>query len=375
MARKYGRCINKFCPKANEAYLNNKMNKKLLTLAVPTYNMEKYLARCLDSVLCENQDYLEVLVVNDGSTDNSSAIAHEYEAKYPNVIRVIDKENGNYGSCVNRAMDEATGKYFRMLDADDWCNTDALNQWLEELKTCDADMVLTVSEDRGEDNNLLVRMEAPQTVVPNKVYHIKEFDGQKLGYKYLYCSHIVTYKTEILRSIGLKLDHGISYTDNEYVYFPMHHCKTVVYYDLPIYQYFIGREGQTTDSKVMAKSVNQIIQVFNRLWVDFIENKDKRPIAIANNQRILLETMITWIYRPVFSGVDINTMKSIVTDLEPQINQDESIAQNIHQRQYIRYGVDVYAYYLKTGRFLNHPITKIKLQLHRIIRLIMRKVK
>ena len=349
--------------------------QKLLTLAVPTYNMEKYLARCLDSVLCENQDYLEVLVVNDGSKDNSSVIGHEYESKYPNVIRVIDKENGNYGSCVNRALSEAKGKYFRMLDADDWCNTDALDQWLEKLKTCDADMILTISEDRGEDNNLLLRMEAPQIVLPNKVYPMTEFDGLKFGYKYLFCSHLVTYKTDILRSIDLKLQHGISYTDNEYVYFPMHHCKSVVYYDLPIYQYFIGREGQTTDPKVMAKSVNQIMQVFNRLWTDFAENKDRRPIAVTDNQRILLEEMISWVYRPAFLGVDLDTMEPIVKDLESRAQQDEIIAEKLHLRHFIKYGIDVYAYYLKTSRFINHPITKIKLQIHRLFRFVLRKVK
>ena len=349
--------------------------EKLLTLAVPTYNMEKYLARCLDSVLCENRDYLEVLVVNDGSKDNSSVIGHEYESKYPNVIRAIDKENGNYGSCVNRALAEAKGKYFRMLDADDWCETDALDQWLEKLKTCDADMVLTISEDRGEDHQLYQRMEAPLSVIPNKVYPLQEFDGLKLGYKYLYCSHIVTYKTEILRAIGLTLPHGISYTDNEYVYFPMHHCKSVVYYDLPIYQYFVGREGQTTDPKVMAKSVNQLMTVFDKIWEDFNKKKSKQILSITNNQRILLSEMIWWIYRACFSGVNPNQMLTVVESIEARILSDEIIREHVYSREYLRYGFDVLHYYHRTGRFVNHPITKIKLQIHRIIRFVLRKVK
>lgn len=104
--------------------------QKLLTIVIPTYNMQDYLHRCLYSLVLEDEQLmsqLEVLVINDGSKDRSSEIGHEYEAKYPDVIRVIDKENGNYGSCVNRALAEATGKYFRMLDADDWCDTSALN--------------------------------------------------------------------------------------------------------------------------------------------------------------------------------------------------------------------------------------------------------
>lgn len=99
--------------------------EKLLTIIIPTYNMQEYLHRCLDSLLvrADLMDRLEVLVVNDGSKDNSSAIAHEYEAKYSQTIRVIDKENGNYGSCVNRGLVEAQGKYIKVLDADDWLCT------------------------------------------------------------------------------------------------------------------------------------------------------------------------------------------------------------------------------------------------------------
>lgn len=80
--------------------------EKILTIVIPTYNMQDYLRRCLDSLIVpeEQMKHLEVLVVNDGSKDNSSAIAHEYQDKYPDTFRVIDKENGNYGSCVNRGL-------------------------------------------------------------------------------------------------------------------------------------------------------------------------------------------------------------------------------------------------------------------------------
>ena len=120
---------------------------KILTLAVPTYNMEPYLEKCVRSCMCDNKHLLEVLIVNDGSTDGSSTIAHKLQSEYPEIVTVIDKENGNYGTCVNRAISEAQGKYFRMLDADDWANTDALNSLLDKLQTCDADCIVTISED------------------------------------------------------------------------------------------------------------------------------------------------------------------------------------------------------------------------------------
>ena len=98
---------------------------KILTIIIPTYNMEKYLRRCLDSLIIDEEEMkqLEVLVINDGSKDSSSQIAHEYQDKYPDTFRVIDKENGNYGSCINRGLKEATRKYVKVLDADDSFDT------------------------------------------------------------------------------------------------------------------------------------------------------------------------------------------------------------------------------------------------------------
>lgn len=331
--------------------------KKLLTLAVPTYNMEKYLARCLDSLLCENKEYLEVLLVNDGSKDRSSEIGHEYETKYPDVIRVIDKENGNYGSCVNRALEEAMGKYFRMLDPDDWADTKALNQLLGNMKTCDADMVLTISEDR-RDRQLIRRMEAPSSVKPGEIYAMNEFDGIALGYQYLFCSHIITYKTEILRAVGLKLQHGISYTDNEYVYFPMSRCNSVVYYDLPVYQYFIGREGQTTDFKVVVKSVNQIMQVLNRLLDDFEEHKHERSLAVCNNQRILLDMLISWVYKCAFSRFGFK-LRPVIDELEVRLQKDEALSNMLRSHHLTIYGFDAYGFYKRTGRYVNHPMSML----------------
>ncbi len=119
--------------------------EKILTIVIPTYNMQDYLRRCLDSLIVpeEQMKHLEVLVVNDGSKDNSSAIAHEYQNKYPDTFRVIDKDNGHYGSCVNAALKIATGKYFRLVDADDWVNTSGLIKLIDLLSVHDEDAVFT----------------------------------------------------------------------------------------------------------------------------------------------------------------------------------------------------------------------------------------
>ncbi len=344
------------------------MMKKLLTLAVPTYNMEKYLARCLDSVLCANKDYLEVLVVNDGSKDRSSEIGHMYEARYPNVIRVIDKENGNYGSCVNRALAEARGKYFRMLDADDWCDTEALNQWLENLKTCDADMVLTIAEDRNENGTLIQTITAPSSVQEGIVYEADEFDGLKLGYNKLFCSHIVTYRTSVLREIKLQLQQGISYTDNEYVFFPLDHIQTVVYFRLPVYQYFIGREGQTTQPEILMRQTGQILQVFDRLFEYYNVHKMKLPKAMLSNQRIVLCEMLNWIYSPLFRSPKTEERKACLIRIEQTVKKDDFVYAEVGDRN------AKLAFFRKTGIFSDSLPAKLQWQIYRLTNAICRRI-
>ena len=119
--------------------------EKILTIVIPTYNMQDYLRRCLDSLIVseEQMNKLEVLVINDGSKDNSSAIAHEYQDKYPDTFRVIDKGNGNYGSCINRGLKEATGKYIKVLDADDHFENKSLEEVLNMMLRIDVDLFLT----------------------------------------------------------------------------------------------------------------------------------------------------------------------------------------------------------------------------------------
>ena len=119
---------------------------KILTIVIPTYNMEKYLDKCLTSLVIEDRELmkqLEILVVIDGSKDRSSEIAHTYQVRYPQTFIVIDKENGNYGSCINRGLKEAAGKYIKVLDADDCYNSKSLQQHLELLRIVDVDLILT----------------------------------------------------------------------------------------------------------------------------------------------------------------------------------------------------------------------------------------
>lgn len=110
--------------------------EKLLTIVIPVYKVERYIRKCQDSLIVSDDlmGQLEVLVINDGTPDRSAEIAKEFEKKYPSVFRVIDKENGNYGSCINRGLKEARGKYIRICDGDDSYDSVALCKLLKILE-------------------------------------------------------------------------------------------------------------------------------------------------------------------------------------------------------------------------------------------------
>lgn len=266
--------------------------QKLLTIVVPTYNMQDYLNRCLDSlvVLPELMGQLEVLVVNDGSKDNSSAIAHEYEAKYPATFRVIDKENGNYGSCVNRGLAEAKGKYIKVLDADDWFDIVEFEKFLVTMSEVEADLVLTDFSIVNADN-----MEATLAYHPNLrigyVYPFKDCTIEEVG---VYMMHAVTYHTALLRDISYWQTTGISYTDMEWAYNPLYAVNSMAYYDYNVYQYLVGREGQTMDPQVMLRTINHH-EIVARSLID--NAKLHQPIGFA---RTTIERQIVYLLEKVY---------------------------------------------------------------------------
>lgn len=229
-------------------------------------------------------------------------------------------------------------------------------------------MVLTVAEDRDESGNLIQRLAAPRAVQEEKVYTADEFDGIKLGYTKLFCSHIVTYKTLILREIGLQLQHGISYTDNEYVFFPLDHVQTIIYYNLPVYQYFVGREGQTTQPEILMKQAEQIMQVFKRLYDYYNLHKISMPESVLNNQRIVLSEMLNWIYSPLFRDPASEGKKNRLMQLESIVRSDAAIYAMTGNRQVML------SFYRKTGLYIDSYWAIAYKQLHRVISAITRRL-
>lgn len=237
---------------------------KLLTIVIPTYNMQDYLNRCLDSLIVKPDlmEQLEVLVVIDGSKDNSSAIAHEYQDKYPDTFRVIDKENGNYGSCVNRGLAEAQGRFIKVLDADDWFDGDGFARYMEFLEGSDADLVISDFDQVDESANVTNHISyGLPTSADNTLSMIPR--------KVLFLMHAVAYKTENLRKIEYHQTEGISYTDQEWIFLPMTTVHKVAYFDGVVYKYLVGRQGQTVDPSVFVKHFSQEMKSLEAMMRQF----------------------------------------------------------------------------------------------------------
>ena len=155
---------------------------KTLTIIIPTYNVEKYLKRCIDSILYDTTILkdIEVIIVNDGSIDNSLQIANKFEKEYPETVIVINKENGGHGSTINAGLKIASGKYFRVVDSDDWVNIDDFSKYVNDLKKLDEDIVLT-----NYSRELLYTGESIKFKYKNLEYN-KKYDLNKFNYSFSY---------------------------------------------------------------------------------------------------------------------------------------------------------------------------------------------
>lgn len=270
------------------------MDSKILTIVIPTYNMEKYLRHCLDSLIVppKQMEILEVLVVNDGSTDRSSIIAHEYQNKYSDTFRVIDKENGNYGSCVNRGLEEAKGKYIKILDADDSFDSKGFSIFLEKLSSLDVDLVLSDFLIQDTEGHCL----------SYKRYNLK---SQSILNFYDICldpsldniqMHGVCYNRAMLLKMGYKQTEGISYTDTEWKFKPLAVVDTVCYINVLVYCYLKGRPGQTTLSNRYKKSANQLLKVAYSNMKFYMSLDEKLDTDIRKYLSMELKNIVNMIY-------------------------------------------------------------------------------
>lgn len=235
---------------------------KLISFTVPCYNSQVYMKKCIDSLLTGGRD-VEIIIVNDGSKDGTLKLANEYKENYPDTVKVIDKENGGHGSGVNAGLKAAEGLYFKVVDSDDWLDTDALNELLGVIK-------LHLSEGR-----------LPDLYVTNFIYdrvydgtkHVSSYekkmpqgkifgwDGvKKFRFSHMMLMHALLYKRENLLKSGTRLPEHTFYVDNIFAYKPLPFMQTVYYLNVDLYHYFIGRADQSVNRKnIIARYEQQLL--------------------------------------------------------------------------------------------------------------------
>lgn len=236
---------------------------KYISFAIPCYNSQDYMAHAIESILPGGED-VEIIIVNDGSKDDTLKIAREYEGKYPDIVRVVDKENGGHGDAVTAGLTHASGSYFKVVDSDDWVDEESLHKILALLRRF---------QDEGEEIDMLVSNYVYEKVgvEHKKCIHYRNvlpqdeiFHWQDIGHfridQYI-LMHSVIYRTDLLKLIQLRLPKHTFYVDNIYVYYPLPHVRKMYYLDVDFYRYYIGREDQSVNEKVMISRGDQQIYV------------------------------------------------------------------------------------------------------------------
>ena len=236
---------------------------KYITFTVPCYNSAAYMRKCIDSLLVAGED-AEIIVVNDGSKDDTGKIADEYAEKYPTIVRVIHQENGGHGEGVNQGMRNATGLYFKVVDSDDWLDAASLKKLMaliksfhEEQKTVDLIFCNYVYEHVEDNTQHAIRY---TNVFPQKkIFTWKTMKSFRV-YQFL-MMHSMVFRTKILRDANFELPKHTFYVDSIFMIKPLPYVRTMYYINEDLYRYFIGRADQSVNQEVMIKRLDQYIKV------------------------------------------------------------------------------------------------------------------
>lgn len=245
---------------------------KLLSIAIPCYNSEEYMGKCIESLLIGG-DEVEIIIVDDGSMkDDTAKIADEYADRYPGIVKAVHKENGGHGSAVNMGIDSATGLYFKVVDSDDWVEEESYRQVLDTLRSFsdekDAlDMLICnyVYEKEGAKNKKVIQYRHSLPV--GRCFGWEDCKHFQKGHYIL--MHSVIFRTKMLRECGIRLPEHTFYVDNLYVFEPLPFVKRMYYLNVDFYRYYIGRTDQSVNEEIMISRIDQQIKV-NKIMIDYL---------------------------------------------------------------------------------------------------------
>ena len=257
---------------------------KVLTISIAAYNVEKYLYNGVMSLLNSDMaDKLEILIVNDGSKDNTAKIGKQLEKMTTigkkSIVKFIDKENGGHGSTINKGIELATGKYFKLMDGDDYFDTESLNKLVRYLEKSEEDFVLNNYVEDWSINGVINPIQHYNFMDPGKTYKIDELARSKKGFrKWGPLLSTTTFKTKILKDANFKISEHCFYVDMEINSIAFCKAKTVKFYPLDLYIYYLGRQGQSVSAESFKRNYKNHEHVTLRIIED-IYYKEKITAA------------------------------------------------------------------------------------------------
>lgn len=316
---------------------------KILTISIAAYNVEKYLEKALSSCVIDSlMEKLEVIIVNDGSTDNTLNIAKKYSSKYPNTFFVIDKENGGYGSTINASLKIARGKYFKLLDGDDWFDTDELRTLVLKLMNHDEDLIITKFKRVFEsDCHEEIRDEGAK-LNPNEhnLNNIVTYDWFTMA--------AIVWKTKLLIDSNLHVTEHCFYTDQEYDLIPYASANSICVLDCIVYCYRIGRAEQSVSLASIEKHYKDQITVYNKL-VNMYKALDVQSgkSRYIYNYLVKRAAVIVWSMLVIEESIEhkkelvgfINSLNESVPEIYRQLLKSSRLTKILVYSNYMLYGI------------------------------------
>lgn len=252
---------------------SEKKSNKQLSIIIPAYNIEKYICQCVDSILKAQEvaDLVEVIIVNDGSSDNTLKIAMDYQNKYSDIVVVVDKQNGGHGSAINAGIGKATGKYVKVVDGDDWVLEEGLTELVNFINKGDSapDIIVNPYEMIYDtpDKNMIQEFPEFTTAVT--------YDFASLNQKKRYLEmHAITYRADVLKMNSITIDEKMFYVDTEYILFPVPYVSSIVFLPSIVYQYRLGNADQSVSIKNMQKNRDMHKRVIMSLLKYYTAHKE-----------------------------------------------------------------------------------------------------
>lgn len=216
-------------------------------------------------------DDIEILLINDGSKDNTLEILHQYEAKYPSIIRVIDKENGGWGTAINLGIREAQGKYIKEVDADDWVSSENLIEYVAFLKSNEIDYIATDYTEYFKAEDKYTRHSYHKEIYNNTMSLNNFWENHSNAWDFPI--HAITYRTQMLRDCKLKVGDRY-YGDIEYNLYPLPHVQTICVLPINVTVYFRGSDEQSTSTSGYAKHYKDYVAMIQRVTKFYLQLPD-----------------------------------------------------------------------------------------------------